>query len=588
MTNSIREIREADFLLVIGSNTSEAHPIIAMEMKRAVHRGATLVVADPRAIWMTTIAEKHLQLRPGTDVWLLNALAHVIVTEDLVDRAFIEGSTENFEAVAAAVARYTPEEAERVTGVPAADIRQVARQYARTEKAGIYYTLGITEHSHGTDNVYALANLVLMTGHLGKASSGMNPLRGQNNVQGANDAGASPIYYPGYQRVDDPEVQARYERAWGVPLSPEPGLNLNEMMKTAGKKIKAFFVMGEDIVLSEPNVRKLEEGLNEMEFVVMQDVFPNETMRFADVVLPATVFAEKDGTFTNSERRVQRVRKAVEPPGQARADWEILCDLASRCAERLGRPPVSFTDPAAIYAELVRDAPKFSGISYERLEATGADGLTGLQWPCPTPEHPGTRFLHEGGVLRGKGLFQPVEYRPSMELEDEDYGLLLSTGRTLYHYNAATQTRRESGLAAKQPEPFVEIHPRDAKKRDIAHGDRVRVVSRRGEIEVRAIVSRQVRPGCIWMPLHFAEARANVLTNDAGDPITGTAEYKVCAAEVVKIGAEGHGAELFPGNYYHDEGPGPAARASCACEPEMEQVREERFVEADEVRVSGG
>jgi formate dehydrogenase major subunit/formate dehydrogenase alpha subunit len=552
MTNSIREIRDADFLFVTGSNTSEAHPIIAMEMKQAVRRGATLVVSDPRAIWMTSIAAKHLQLRPGTDVWLLNALAHVIVTEDLVDHDFIRDHTENFEAVREAVRRYTPEEAEKVTGVPAEDIRWTARKYATTEKAGIYYTLGITEHSHGTDNVYCLANLVLMTGHLGKPSSGMNPLRGQNNVQGANDAGASPVFFPGYQSVSDPEVRAKYEKSWGVVLPAEPGMNLNVMMKAAGKKIKGFFVMGEDIVLSEPNVKRLEEGLNEIEFLVVQEPFANETMRFAHVVLPSAVFAEKEGTFTNSERRVQRVRKAVEPPGEARADWEILVALANACGASW-----SFAGPAEVYDEMVRDAPKMAGISHQRLDEEVHGGLTGIQWPCPDPDHPGTQYLHEGGVLRGKGLFQAVEYRPSAELADGDYALVLSTGRTLYHYNAATQTRRESGLAAKQPEAFIEIHPRDAKKRGIGHGDRVEVSTRRGAVEVRAIVSRQVRQGCIWMPLHFGEARANVLTNDVGDAVTGTAEYKVCAAEVKKVRSDGDGVQVFPGSYYHEHGPGP-------------------------------
>ena len=545
MTNSIREIRDADFLFVIGSNTSEAHPIIAMEMKRAVRRGATMVVADPRAIWMTTIAEKHLQLQPGTDVWLLNAMANVIIEEDLVDRKFIEEQTEGFESVKATVAKYTPEEAEKVTGVPAEDIRWAARRYAQTEKAGIYYTLGITEHSHGTDNVYALANLVLMTGHLGKPSAGMNPLRGQNNVQGANDAGASPIYYPGYQRVDDPEAQVKYEKSWGVKLSPDPGMNLNVMMKEAGKSIKAMFVMGEDIVLSEPNVTHLEEGLNKMEFMVLQDIFLNETARFADVVFPAGAFAEKEGVFTNSERRVQRVRKAVEPPGQALADWKILQNLANACGADW-----NYTSAAEVYDELARDADKFTGISHARIDAqTPEQGITGLQWPCPDKDHPGTKFLHETGVLRGKGLLTAVEYRPSLELPDEDYGLLLSTGRTLYHYNAATQTRRETGLVAKQSEAFVELHPRDARKRGIKQHDMVEVSSRRGKVQVRAVISRQVRPGCIWMPLHFAEARANLLTNDQGDAVTGTAEYKVCAAEVVKV-EDANATPVFPGSFY--------------------------------------
>ena len=554
MTNSIREIRGADFLFVIGSNTTEAHPVIAMEMKRAVKRGATLVVADPRAIWLTELAEKHLQLNPGTDVWLLNAMAHVIVTEGLVDEDFLRDHTEGFEAVAEKVASYTPEEAEEVTGIPAEDIRWAARQYATTRKAGIYYTLGITEHSHGTDNVYALANLVLMTGHLGGESMGLNPLRGQNNVQGANDSGATPIYYPGYQRVDDDAVREKYEALWGTELSPDPGLNLNEMMKQAGDTIRGFFVMGEDIILSEPNVLALEERMNRVEFLVLQEIFPNETMRFADVVLPGAGFAEKEGVFVNSERRMQRVRKAVEPPPApggsgtgAVADWQILLGLA----EAAGKP-WPHTTPAEIFDEFARSAPKFAGISHARLDAMGedGDGYTGLQWPCPDEDHPGTRYLHEGGILRGKGLLTAVDYRPPIELPDDEYGLLLSTGRTLYHYNAATQTRRDPGLDAKQPGCFVQLHPRDARKRGVSEGDVVEVSTRRGTIEATAHVSRQVRPGCIWMALHFAEARANELTNDAGDPVTGTAEFKVCAAEVRRVEHQPDEPMTLRGSYY--------------------------------------
>lgn len=556
MTNSIGEIRDADFLFVIGSNTSEAHPIIAMEMKRAVKRGATLVVIDPRSIWMSSIAEKHLKMVPGTDVWLLNAMAHVIVTEGLVDKDFIATHTEGFAAVQEAVAKYTPEEAEKVTGVPADDIRWVARRYATTDRAGIFYTLGITEHSHGTDNVYALANLVLMTGHLGKPSSGMNPLRGQNNVQGANDAGATPVFYPGYQKVDDPEAQAKYEASWGVKLSPEPGMNLNVMMKAVGASIKGMYVMGEDILLSEPNVSALEERMNRLEFLVIQEPFLNETARFADVVLPSAVYVEKEGVFTNSERRAQRVRKAVSPPGEARSDWRILVDIANACGGDW-----HYDGAADIYAELCKDAPKFAGMSHARLDSEVHRGKTGLQWPCPDVDHPGTVYLHEGGVLRGKGLFQSVEYRPSEELPDEEYGLLLSTGRTLYHYNAATQTRREEGLVAKQGQPFVEIHPRDAGRRGIAHGDTVEMSTRRGKITLRALISRQVRKGCVWMPLHFAEARANLLTNDAGDTVTGTAEYKVCAAEIKRVsGPPADDTEFFPGSYYAVDGPGHAKK----------------------------
>lgn len=551
MTNSIGEIRDCEFLFVIGSNTSEAHPIIAMEMKRAVKRGATLVVADPRAIWMSSIAKRHLMLKPGTDVWLLNAMANVIIKEELADTEFIEQNTEGFERVRDTVRDYTAERAEEITGIPAEAIRETAREYARTERAGIFYTLGITEHSHGTDNVYALANLVLLTGHLGKPSSGLNPLRGQNNVQGANDAGATPIFYPGYQRVDNPEVQAKYEASWGVKLPSEPGMNLNIMMKAAGTEIRGFFVMGEDIVFSEPNVSELEERLNKMDFLVMQDIFMNETARFADVIFPASVFAEKEGVFTNSERRVQRVRRAVSPPAGARTDWEILRDLANACGADW-----TFNSAAEVYSELAADAPQFAGISHERLDQAEARGEMGLQWPCPDADHPGTKFLHQGGVMRGKGLLQPVDYRPSLELPDEDYGLVLSTGRTLYHYNAATQTRREPGLDAKQGEAFVEIHRFDARQRGIEDGDRVQVSTRRGSVELRAIISRQVRKGSIWMPLHFVEARANLLTNDQGDAVTQTAEYKVCAAEVTRVQASEKAA--FPGSYYAVGGPGPS------------------------------
>jgi formate dehydrogenase major subunit/formate dehydrogenase alpha subunit len=545
MTNSIGEIRDADFLFVIGSNTSEAHPIIAMEMKRAVHRGATLVVADPRSIWMTTMADRHLALNPGTDVWLLNAMAHVIIDEGLTDEDFIAKNTEHFESVKETVANYTPEKAEEVTGVAAEDIRAVARQYATTRKAGIYYTLGITEHSHGTDNVYALSNLVLMTGHLGAASMGLNPLRGQNNVQGANDAGASPIYYPGYQRVDDPEMQAKYEASWGVKLSPNVGLNLNEMMKAAGKQMKAFFVMGEDILLSEPNVSRLEEGMNGVEFVVLQDLFINETARYADVIFPAACFAEKDGVFTNSERRVQLVRKGVEPPGEAKADWEILTSLANACGADW-----SYQSAAEIYDEMAQDTTKFKGISHRRI----AERALGLQWPCESESEEGTTYLHEGGILRGRGQFQSVEYRPSLELACDDYPLIMSTGRTLYHYNAATQTRRDPGTDEKQPEAFIEMHRFDARERKIEAGDMVEVRTRRGRVEVRVIISKQVKKGSIWMPLHFAEARANLLTNDVGDSITGTAEFKVCAAEVKRVEAPSKKGQ-FPGSFYSATGP---------------------------------
>ncbi len=527
MTNSISEIREAELLFVIGSNTTEAHPVIGMEMKRAVRRGAKLYVADPRAIWLCRIADDHLQLNPGTDVWLLNAMAHVIIDEGLTDEAFIAAHTTGFARVVEAVRGYTPEEAQKVTGVPAESIRACARDYATTRKAGIFYTLGITEHTHGTDNVYALANLVLMTGHLGVPSAGLNPLRGQNNVQGANDAGASPLYYPGYQRVDDADARKKFEARWGTPLNPIPGLNLNEMMADlVDGTIKGLFVMGEDIVMSDANTSRIRDGLQRCQFLVVQDIFRNETTAFADVVFPAACFAEKDGVFTNSDRRVQRVRKAVEPPGEARADWQILCDVA-RAA---GYPMPDYKDPAEIYAELSELSPKFGGISHARLEAEG-----GLQWPCPTGDHPGTGTLHGDGPLNGEAAFQPVSYRASAELPDEEYPLVLSTGRTLYHYNASTQTRRDAGPMAKQPRNFVEMHGDDAHALGLTDGARVRVSSRRGAVQADVLISRRVLPGCVWMPFHFPASPANRLTNDAGDDVTGTGEYKVCAVRVTAL-----------------------------------------------------
>ncbi len=530
MTNSIDEIRDTDLMFVIGSNTTEAHPIIAMEMKRARQKGAKLIVADPREIWMAEHADLHLQLRPGTDVWLLSAMANVIVSENLVDWKFIEKNTEGFEAVAERVKNYPPEQAEKITGVPAEDIRQAARWYANTKKAGIYYTLGITEHTHGTDNVYSLANLVLMTGHLGVRSAGMNPLRGQNNVQGANDAGATPIYYPGYQSVTDDEVRQKFEESWGVPLSPHDGLNLNVMMKELAKgNMKGLYVMGEDIVISEPNVTQVELGLNNCEFLVCQEIFHNETTRFADVVFPASCFAEKDGVFTNSDRRVQRVRKVVDPPGNAREDWRILCDVA----REVGYPMPHYPGPAEIYDEMAALTPKVAGISHRRLE----DNIEGLQWPCPDANHPGTPTLHLDGPLNGKAKFQAVDYRPSDELPDDDFPLVLSTGRVLYHYNSATQTRRDPGPVIKDRQNFIEVHRRDARKMGIEHGEMVKVISRRGEIEAEVWVSPRVRMGCTWMPMHFAESRANLLTNDAGDSVTGTGEYKVCAVRIQKLDA---------------------------------------------------
>jgi formate dehydrogenase alpha subunit len=526
MTNSIAEIEDADFLFVIGSNTTEAHPVIALRMKKAVRRGATLVVADPRKIWLTGLAEHHLQIRPGSDVWLINAMMHVIVTEGLVNEDYVKQHVEGFEAVKEVVLRYPPEEAEKVCGVPAETIREVARKYATTKKAGIYYTLGITEHTTGVDNVLSLSNLVLMTGHLGYPSTGMNPLRGQNNVQGANDMGNNPVYHTGYQKVADPEILKKFSDAWGVDCPSVPGLRLDQMM--AGMHdggVRGFYIMGEDPVLSEPNANHVEKGFAALDFVACQDIFLSETARkFAHVVFPAACFAEKDGTFTNSERRVQMVRKAVDAPGQAKGDWEILQDVAKRMGADW-----NYEHPEQIWDEAAELSPRFSGIRYDRIQEEG------IQWPCLDRDDPGKVFLHEGGPYKGKGTMFPIEYRPPAEVEDAEYPMLLSTGRTLFHYNAATQTRRSEGITDKSDEAFIQVNPSDAASLGIEADEEVLLKSRRGELQAKAMLTTDVKPGVVWMPMHFAEARANLLTNDAGDPEIGTPEYKVCAVRMEKL-----------------------------------------------------
>jgi predicted molibdopterin-dependent oxidoreductase YjgC len=528
-TNSIPEIENDRFLLVIGSNTTEAHPVLALRIKKAVRNGATLVVADPRKIWLTSIATRHLQLRPGTDVWLLNAIMHVILEEGLQDEAYIREHTEDFDAVREVVDRYTPEEAERVTGVSAADIRATAREYAAERHAAIFYTLGITEHACGVDNVWSLANLVLMTGHLGYESTGLNALRGQNNVQGLNDSGANPAYFPGYQPVDDPVIRQTFEAAWGVELPTTPGYRLDQMMSGLHDgRVRALYLVGENPAQTEPNAHHVEEGLAGLDFLVSQDLFLNDmTRRHADVVLPASSFAEKDGTFTNTERRVNLVRAGVPLPGNAQLDREIVV----RLARALGAEWPDYPDAESVWNELADLSPNWSGIRYPRLQEQG------IQWPCPSQDHPGTRFLHAPQPARpsGKGKFFPVEYQPPIEQPDSEFPLVLSTGRTLYHYNSATMTMREGGITDKQVEPFFEISAEDASNLGLTDGAPARLVSRRGHVEARAHVTDRVYPGLVWMALHFAEAKVNLLTHDVGDPLIGTPEFKVSAVRVEPV-----------------------------------------------------
>jgi formate dehydrogenase alpha subunit len=526
MTNSIGEIRNADCIFVIGSNTSENHPVIALQVKAAVRqKKAKLIVADPRRIDLVDYAHLWLQHRPGTDVALINGMLNVIISRGWLDKAFVDERTEGFEALAASTKDYTPEVAEKITGVPAGNIIEAARLYAQSSSSSILYAMGITQHATGTNNVLALANLSMVTGQIGKPSSGVNPLRGQSNVQGACDMGGLPNVYTGYQRVEDPAVRQKFEKAWNVSLSPSPGLTLMEMMKgIAGGKVKALFILGENPLLSDPNVSQVKEELKHLDLLIVQDIFLTETAELAHVVLPGVSFAEKDGTFTNTERRIQRVRKAIEPIGNSRPDWQILCDLSSRLNYRL-----EYSSPKEIMDEIASVTPSYGGIHYERLEGVG------LQWPCPTQDHPGTPFLHKDKFGRGKGKFHVTPYAPAPELPDEKYPFLLTTGRVLYHYHTVI-SRKSKGLSEIYPEGVIEINPEDAQRLGIdPNNGLVEVTSRRGKVQVKSKVSDNLPPGIVFMTFHFYEAAANLLTIDALDPVAKIPEFKVCAVDIRKL-----------------------------------------------------
>jgi formate dehydrogenase alpha subunit len=526
MTNSSEEISHADCIFIIGSNTTENHPVIALEVKHAVRQGkAKLIVADPRKIELADLAHLHLQQKPGTDAALINGMLNVILSRGWLNRKFIEERTEGFEALTESVRDYTPEAVEKITGVRAADLIEAARLYAQSPNSSILYAMGITQHVAGTNNVLALANLAMATGQIGKPFSGVNPLRGQNNVQGACDMGGLPNVYTGYQRVDDDGVRQKFEKAWGVSLSPRPGLTLMEIMKgIAGGKVKALFVLGENPLLSDPNANQVKEELKHLDLLVVQDIFLSETAELGHVVLPGVSFAEKDGTFTNTERRVQRVRKGIDPIGNAREDWRIICDLSTQ----LGYP-MSYPSPAEVMNEIAGLTPSYGGIRYERLE------MNGLQWPCPAPDHPGTPVLHKDRFSRGKGKFHVTPYAPAPELPDENYPFLLTTGRVLYHYHTV-MTRKSKVLSEMVPSGVLEMNPGDARRLGIQPDDGlVQVSSRRGKVQVRAKISESLPPGVVFMTFHFREAAANLLTIDALDPVAKIPELKVCAVRVEKI-----------------------------------------------------
>ena len=526
MTNTIADIEEADVILITGSNTSENHPVLSSFVKRAVtRRGAKLIVVDPRRIKMVEFAEHFLRPNLGTDVAWLNGMMHVIIKEDLHDKAFIEERTEKFEEVKAVVEKYTPEHVESITGIPAQQLIEAARLYAKAPAGSILYCMGITQHTTGVDNVKSLANLAMLCGNLGIRGGGVNPLRGQNNVQGACDMGGLPNVLTGYQTVDNLDAIKKMERAWNVTgLPTKPGLKVTEMLpKAHDGELKAMYIIGENPMVSDADLNHAKDCFQHLEFLVVQDIFLTETAQMADVVLPSKCFAEKDGTFSNTERRVQRVRKAVDPPGVVKDDWKITCDIATRMGYAM-----SYKDSETIFNELASVTPSYTGISYDRIEDEG------LHWPCPTPEHPGTPILHGAQFTRGKGLFHAIDWIPPAEVTDEEYPLYLTTGRVIYHYHTGTMTMKTEGLNERSPESFVEITRGDAQGMGIEDGERVTIASRRGEIQARVRISRMAVDGTIFIPFHFAQGAANKLTHAALDPICGIPELKVCAVKVYK------------------------------------------------------
>jgi formate dehydrogenase alpha subunit len=525
MTNSINEIRDARCILAIGTNTTEAHPIIGLEVKTAVGNGAKLIVANPREIDLVRFSHLWLQHRPGSDVALLMGMAKVIVDEDLVDRSFINERCENLDAFKDSLKGFSLDFVQDTTGVPKEKIVEAARIYATDKPSSILYAMGITQHSHGTDNVIATANLAMLTGNIGKPSTGVNPLRGQNNVQGACDMGALPNVYSGYQAVSDANIRQKFEQAWGCSLPERPGLTITEIFDSAYRgELKALYIIGENPLLSEPDISHATEALERVEFLVVQDIFLSETARLADVVLAGASFAEKDGTFTNTERRVQLLRKAIEPIGDSRPDWWITCELGKRMGKGF-----DFEHPSEIMEEISSLTPSYGGISYERLEGSG------LQWPCPTKDHAGTPILHTQQFTRGKGRFIPLEYKPPKELPDEQYPLVLTTGRSLYHFHTGTMTRKVEGLNVLRREGEVEINPTDASKLGVRDGEKVKVISRRGEVVAKSKVTEASPVGVVFMTFHFAESPANMLTNPAIDPVAKIPEYKVCAVRIERV-----------------------------------------------------
>ncbi|MBO0469738.1 formate dehydrogenase subunit alpha [Enterococcus sp. DIV0242_7C1] len=527
MTNPIADITtDVDVILLVGSNPEEAHPVIGAQIRQAMQRGTKVIVVDPRKIDLVKNSELHLQIQAGTNVAFANGMMHVILKEGLADRKFIEEKTEGFEALEQLVAEYTPEKVAEICHIEADDLIKAARLYAKAEKAPIIYCLGVTEHSTGTEGVMSMSNMAMLVGKIGKPGCGVNPLRGQNNVQGACDMGCMPFDFPGYQKVANAEVIEKFEKAWNVKLNRNVGMTSTQVLPEASEgKVKGLYIFGEDPIVTDPDTNHVRHALENLEFLVVQELFMTETAAYADVVLPGISYAEKDGTFTNTERRVQRVRKAVEPRGSARQDFEIFCEVMTR----LGYP-CHYDSAKEIMEEIAAVTPTFGGITYERLEETG-----GLQWPCRTLDDPGTPIMHVGNFTRGKGLFMAIPYKKARELPDEQYPYLMSTGRMLYHYNTRAMTGRTEGINQIAGRSYIEINSVDAGRLGIQEGDKVKVRSRRGTIETYAAVGNRVFPQEVFMTFHFPDGNVNELTNAVFDNIAIIPEYKVCAVDIVPI-----------------------------------------------------
>lgn len=527
MTNPISDItNDVDVIMLVGSNPEEAHPVIGMQIRQAVERGTRLIVVDPRDIGLSKRADIHLKIKPGTNVAFANGMMNVIINEGLADEEFIKTRTEGFEELREIVKEYTPEKVAEICHIDPDHLREAALMYAKAKKAPIIYCLGVTEHSTGTEGVMSMSNMAMLVGKLGRSGCGVNPLRGQNNVQGACDMGAMPGDFPGYQKVTNPEVVAKFERAWGVKLSNKPGVHATDVFGAAiRKEIRGLFIFGEDPVVTDADQNHIKKALESLDFFVLSDLFMTETAQYADVILPGTSYAEKEGTFSNTERRVQRVRKAVELDGEMRLDTDIFIDLMNR----MGYPQPHLTSEE-IMDEIASVTPIFGGISHRRL-----DKGESIQWPCPDKNHPGTPILHVGKFSRGLGWFYPAEYTPSAELPDEEYPFIMMTGRILYHYNTRAMTGKTPGLMEREGHSFIEINTEDAARLGIENGEKIKVSSRRGTIETIARVSEKVSPGETWMPFHFPDGNANVLTNAALDKYARIPEYKVCAIRLEKI-----------------------------------------------------